>query len=93
MTIRYSSDFLRQLKKLNVRVRKSFKEKITTFIKNPFSPELDNHSLKREYQGYRSIDITNDYRAIYQEKVEGDELVAYFISIGTHKELYEKSTS
>lgn len=91
MILRYNPGFLKQLKKLDVRIRKSFKEKIAIFITDPFNLQLDNHALKREYQGYRSIDITNDYRALYQEKVEVDELVAYFVALGTHEELYGKS--
>lgn len=90
MTIRYDPAFLRQLKKLDVRIRKSFKEKIAIFITDPLNPTLDNHALRKKYEGYRSIDITNDYRALYQEKLEGDELVAFFVAIGTHKELYRE---
>lgn len=88
MTVRYDPAFLRQLKKLDVRIHKSFKEKIAIFITDPFNPTLDNHALRKKYEGYRSIDITNDYRALYQEKLEGDELVAFFVAIGTHEELY-----
>ena len=88
MILRYDPDFLNQLKKLDVRIRKSFKEKVAIFTIDPFNPQLENHVLQREYQGYRSIDVTNDYRALYQEKVEGDELIAYFTVIGTHDELY-----
>lgn len=33
---------------------------------------------------YRSINITGDYRAIYEVK----DGIAYFISVGTHHELY-----
>lgn len=45
-------------------------------------------NLKESGGGFRSIDITGDYRALYQEKLEGDELVAVFTTIGTHKDLY-----
>lgn len=90
MMVRYDPALLRQLKKLDVRIRKGFKEKIAIFITDPFNPTLDNHALRKKYEGYRSIDITNDYRALYQEKLEGDELVAFFMAIGTHKELYSE---
>ena len=90
MIISYSPVFFKTLKKLDVKVRKSFKEQILLFAKNPNDPALNNHSLKREYQGLRSIDITADWRAIYDEKQEGEEETAYFVLIGTHKELYEK---
>ena len=88
MTVRFDPEFYTKLKKLDVRIRKSFKERILLFSANPSSPLLRNHVLQREYSGYRSIDITADYRAIYQEKLEGTETVAYFVLIGTHEELY-----
>lgn len=88
MTVRYDPQFLKKLKKLNVRVRKSFKERIVLFAHDSQSPQLNNHSLTKEYSNFRSINITNDYRALYTEKSEGDEIVAYFEEIGIHKELY-----
>ena len=91
MIIRYSPVFFKTLKKLDVRIRKSFKERILLFAKNPNDPQLDNHPLKREYRGLRSIDITADFRAIYEEKRDGEEETAYFVLIGTHKQLYGKS--
>lgn len=91
MIIRYSPVFFKTLKKLDVRIRKSFKEQILLFSKSPNDPQLNNHPLKREYQGLRSIDITADWRAIYEEKHEGEEETAYFVLIGTHKQLYGKS--
>lgn len=91
MIIRYSPIFFKTLKKLNVIIRKSLKERLLLFSKNPNDPQLNNHPLKREYQGLRSIDITADWRAIYEEKHEGEEETAYFVLIGTHKQLYGKS--
>lgn len=88
MIVRYSPDFIKRLKKLNVRIRKSFKERILIFTKDPLSPQLNNHPLREEWGGYRSVDITGNYRAIYSEKIEGEDEVAYFVSIGTHSELY-----
>ncbi len=90
MIIKYSPVFIKTLKKLDVRIRKSFKEQILLFSKNPNDPQLDNHQLKREYQGLSSIDITADFRAIYEKKYEGEKETAYFVLIGTHKQLYEK---
>lgn len=89
MIIRYDSTFLKKLKKIDVKVRKSFKTAILIFAKNPYDPQLNNHSLKRDWQGYRSIDVTADYRAVYEEKIESYETIAHFVAIGTHKELYK----
>ena len=88
MKIVYDPVFINTLKKVNVRIRKSFKERILLFSINPHDLELDNHALREKYQGYRSIDITADYRAIYKERREGEELIAYFTELGTHEQLY-----
>ena len=66
MKRRYDPAFIKALKKTDIRIRKSFKEKIVIFAKNPYDPNLNNHKLKLEYEGYCSIDITADYRAIYE---------------------------
>lgn len=91
MMVRYDPALLQRLKKIDVRIRKSFKKCIAIFTKDPFNQQLNNHPLKREYRGYRSINVTNDWRALYSEKMEGENIIAYFSAIGTHDELYRKS--
>ncbi len=88
MIVKYSPSFLTALKKAHVTIRKNFRYRIRLFAKNPYNSELNNHPLRREYEGLQSIDITSDYRALYEEKREEQETVAYFITIGTHQELY-----
>ncbi len=88
MRVKYSPDLLIKLRRHDVRIRKSFKERIIIFSQNPNDLKLNNHSLREPYEDRRSIDITNDYRAHYKEIKEGEENVAYFVSIGTHEELY-----
>lgn len=88
MIIRYSPTFFRKLKEADVRIKKSVKKRILLFSKNPHDPQLNNHSLKREYKGHRSINITSDWRSLYKEKREGKDTIAYFSLLGTHKELY-----
>lgn len=90
MNIVYDPAFLEKLKKLDVRIQKKVKEKLLLFLKDPNDPQLDNRPLQREYQGCLSISITSDYRAIYKEVQIGNKVVAYFIYLGTHKELYGK---
>ena len=89
MIIQYSPSFLKTLKKANVRIRKHFLQKIITFSNNPIHPQLRNHSLCGAYINKRSIDITGDWRAIYEEKFEGQVIIAYFIALGTHSQLYK----
>lgn len=88
MNIRQSPDFYAIYKSLNVRIRNQFDKILRLFIKNPLDPQLNNHELHDRWKGYRCIDITSDYRAIYEELTDGDEPVAYFIAIGTHLQLY-----
>lgn len=88
MRVKYSPLFLAKVKKIDVRIYKSLREKIAIFTKDPNNPQLDNHELHEEWEGLRSIDITADWRAIYEEIDEGEEVVAYFLALGTHEELY-----
>lgn len=90
MKIVYDPVFITTLKKVNVRIRKSFKQQILLFSKDPHNLALDNHALREKYIGYRSIDITADYRAIYKERRQGEEIIAYFTDLGTHEQLYGK---
>ena len=88
MRVQYHPEFIKKLKKLNIRIRKSFLDARVLFDKNPTDSHLNNHPLQLEWQDYESIDVTNDYCAIFEEIHEGDEKIAYFIDIGTHDELY-----
>lgn len=88
MKIVYDSGFLEKLKKVDVRIRKRVKDRILLFSKDPNNLRLNNHPLKKGFQGYRSIDITSDWRIIYKETKIGRETVAYFTTLGTHKDLY-----
>ncbi len=89
MKLVYDPLFVKQVKKVNVRVRRSTKHKLLIFAQDPDSPELNNHSLSREWEGHRSIDITSDYRAIFEEVEIDGETVAYFVALGSHKVLYK----
>lgn len=88
MRVKYSPTFLLKIKKVDVRVYKSLRQKITIFVKDPNDPQLDNHKLFEKWEGFRSIDINADWRAIYEGISEGEEIVAYFVALGTHEELY-----
>ncbi len=83
-----NTEFITHYKKVEVRIAKAVDQKLQIFAKNPYDYGLRNHPLRDEWGGYRSIDITNDYRAIYKEVYEGEEINAYFVALGTHKELY-----
>lgn len=91
MTVYFTARFYREYKKANVRVRHRVDKRLGLFKKNPNDPELNNHPLKRNWSGYRSITITADWRAIYEEVEEAGEIVAYFAALGTHSQLYRRN--
>ena len=86
MLVRYHRNFKKQFQKLTAKQQSQFAERLSTFINDPFDPQLNNHALRGEYQGCRSINISGDFRAIY---VANDQGVALFVVIGTHSQLYE----
>ena len=85
MRIVLHKDFHKCYWKLRQGEQQKADTRIQLFQKNPFHPVLNNHALHGVYQGYRSINITGDLRAIYEE-VNSDTV--HFIALGTHQELY-----
>ena len=91
MKVKYDPRLYKILKKLNVKILKQFGKAIIIFEKNPYDLRLDNHQLRNTWKGYRSIHIgdrKNDYCAVYEEIKEKNETVAYFVIVGTHKQLF-----
>lgn len=88
MRIDYSKRFLKHLQKTNTSLQLAFKERLKLFIADRHNPLLNNHSLQGKRAGYRSINVSGDWRAIYHNinnKIEWVE----FVEIGTHRELYK----
>ncbi len=79
--------FKKQFKKLSSKLQRKTVQQLMLFAKDKTDKQLNNHKLKGKYKGACSINITGDYRAIYEE-IEDD--VYIFITIGTHSELYGK---
>jgi len=85
MKIRFHYNFKRQYRKLRGNEKKKFKERRNIFLIDPYHPLLNNHPLKGKYEGYRSINIGGDLRALYK-RLEND--VVLFAEIGSHGNLY-----
>jgi len=81
-----SKKFEKQFSKLQTNVKNKVITQFEIFTKNPFDKKLKNHALSGKQKGQRSINITGDIRAIYEE-IEKDVLVI-FIAIGSHSDLY-----
>lgn len=86
MRIDYSKRFIKQLKKAPLRIRSAFKKRLALFILNPFAILLNNHSLKGKWQGFKSINVTGDWRVIFTADLNYQEIK--FFAIGTHSQLY-----
>ena len=85
MEIRFHRTFLKHYEKLPAKIQARLQERLTTFSANPFDESLRNHSLTGEWTGCRSINVTVDYRAVYESVNENDAL---FLAVGTHSKLY-----
>jgi mRNA-degrading endonuclease YafQ of YafQ-DinJ toxin-antitoxin module len=77
--------FKKQFRKLSPKIQAQFFERVELFLKDRFHPFLNNHSVDATYPGWRSINITGDYRALFDIK-DKDDVV--FMKISTHSELY-----
>jgi addiction module RelE/StbE family toxin len=81
----FSKTFVKQFKKLRPAQQERFYERLELFQRDPHDRRLRDHALKGKYQGYRSIDIEPDLRALYYNA--GDRLVIFAL-IGSHAQLY-----
>lgn len=82
--ILFHPTFKKAYRKRTKMVRDCFDERMHIFEKEPFHPLLDNHALHGKWLGYRSINITGDFRAIFKQ---GGDTVT-FADIDTHHNLY-----
>lgn len=88
--INFSGKFDKQLKKSPLEIKLAFRRRLQLFINNPFNLQLNNHSLTGRLKGYRSINITGDWRAIYSGyRDDNNRKVIIFEMLGTHSQLYK----
>jgi addiction module RelE/StbE family toxin len=85
MKVSFHKIFNKGYKKCPLKVQKQFKKRIKLFLQDPHHPLLENHGLHGQWQDFRSINITGNYRALYYYLDEG--AVEFFI-IDTHSNLY-----
>jgi len=82
----YSSNFKKSSRKLPKNIADKFYERLGLFQQDKFNPILNNHKLSGEYEGSNSINITGDYRLVFEHI---NESTIKLVDIGTHSELYE----
>ena len=87
MKIKFTSKFKKQYRKAPKKVRKAFERRLDLFIKDKRHPLLSNHSLSGKLRGYRSINVSGDWRALFKEFKNGELL--FFEFLGKHSGLYK----
>jgi addiction module RelE/StbE family toxin len=85
MIVEFSREFKKRLKRAPKKVQIKFKARLGLFLEDQFNPLLKNHTLIGQHAGYRNINITGDWRAVYRML---DEQTAFFVDVGTHSYLY-----
>jgi len=86
--IDFSKRFDKQFKKSPLEIKIAFKKRLTLFIQDSLDPQLRNHPLRGILQGYKSINITGDWRALYSEFKEKEKIIIVFEMLGKHSQLY-----
>lgn len=89
LRVDFTKQFQKQLKKVSVEIKKAFKERLILFRLDRYNSFLNNHSLTGKLLGYKSINITGDWRALYTEYEDINDIKIVFESLGTHSQLYK----
>lgn len=80
-----SKHFEKQFAKLPRNVKTKALVAFEMFVEDPEAVVLRNHALAGTWNGYRSINMTGNVRAVYTQV---NKAVVRFVAIGTHGELY-----
>jgi addiction module RelE/StbE family toxin len=76
----FAKDFI----KLDSSIKKAYVERRALLLEDMHNLKLHVHKLTGEYAGYKSFNVTGDFRVIFEEIEDG----YLFVRIGTHSELY-----
>ena len=85
MIVYLASGFKKRIRRLPPKIKQAIIERLRLFASTPYHTLLDNHSLSGSWRGYRSINITGDWRIIY-EPIGADR--ARLMEVDTHHNLY-----
>lgn len=85
MSVRFSRRFEKDYHRSPQKIRQKFDQRLTLFLTDPYAALLNNHGLTGQWRGYRSINISGDWRAIF---IETDDDLVIFAALGTHSQLY-----
>jgi len=80
-----SKNFEKKVVKLSMPIKSAVVERLRLFAEDQFHALLNNHALHGQQKHFRSINITGDYRLIYEQY---DADTVRLIDIDTHSNLY-----
>ena len=86
--IKYATRFRKQYLKADKTIKTAFAQTTEMFLEDPNHPSLRNHQLREKFAGHRSIDVTDDWRALFKIKEGKTKTVITFYILGTHSQLY-----
>lgn len=85
MEIARHPKFDKKLRRIPPSVRRALADRLELFLANQFNPLLHNHPLSGQRKGEWSINITSDWRLIY-EPISSSMIL--LTDIDTHHNLY-----
>lgn len=88
LLIKYTTLFNKQRKAAPPEIKSAFREARELFLDDPTHTHLRNHALREKFGGYRSIDVTGDWRALFKIKKSKTKTIITFHILGTHTQLY-----
>lgn len=80
--------FNKQREAAQLEIKQAFRDVLDLFSENPTHEALRSHPLSGKYAGFISIDVTDDWRALYRKERES----IIFVDLGTHDELYGENS-
>ena len=81
-----SRNYDKKVGKIDAGLYKKLNERLALFLVNPQDPLLYNHALHGKRKHQRSINITGDWRLIFEQL---DSRTVRLIDIDTHANLYD----
>jgi addiction module RelE/StbE family toxin len=86
MRILNTKKFNKAFSKISPKIQAKFYEATEILLINPLDPRLRKHALSGKFKGIWTINITGDWRLLYEEINESTILL---LDIGTHSQLYK----
>ena len=80
-----SNAFRHKVRLLPGKLQAAVAERLRFFMQNPQHPLLHDHALTGKRVGQRSINVTGDWRIVY-EPIEPD--ITLLVDVDTHHNLY-----